>query len=328
MARGPGSLPRVRLLLDEHFSPEVARQLRARGHDVIAVKESAELIGRADRVHFASMPEQSRAIATQDLGDFRPLLSDAMRAGGKTYGLVCVPARVSLSREAIGRLVASLERVLQEHPGDEDLIDRGGEVWLPDIVHMTRSPRLLLATRNEHKRREFARLLPGVEVDALPEDVVLPPEDGSTFAENAFGKARAAAAATGLVSIADDSGIEADALGGEPGVRSARYAGERASDEQNLAKLLAEAPVGSGLAYVCALAYVDPVSGEERLFEGRWTGSLAQEPRGERGFGYDPAFLPDEHPDTTAAELSDDEKDELSHRGRAVRALREWLTKG
>jgi XTP/dITP diphosphohydrolase len=188
--------------------------------------------------------------------------------------------------------------------------------------------RLVLATRNEHKRREFARLLPGVAVDTLPEDVILPPEDGDTFAANALGKARAAAAATGQVSIADDSGIEADALGGAPGVRSARYAGEDASDEQNLAKLLHEAPEGSGLAYVCALAYVDPSSGEERLFEGRWTGRLAQTPRGERGFGYDPAFLPDEHPEMTAAELSDECKDELSHRGRAVRALREWLRAG
>src|SRR5262249_3519140 len=96
--------------------------------------------------------------------------------------------------------------------------------------------RLLLATRSETKRREFARLLPDFEVDALPEEVELPPEDGDTFAANALGKARAAAAATGRVSIADDSGIEAAALGGAPGVRSARYAGEHASDEQNLVK--------------------------------------------------------------------------------------------
>ena len=163
-------------------------------------------------------------------------------------------------------------------------------------------------------------------MDSLPEQVALPPEDGDTFAANALGKARAAARATGRVSIADDSGIEATALGGAPGVRSARYAGEEASDEQNLAKLLAEAPAGSPLAYVCALAYVDPAGGEERVFEGRWTGRLADAPRGERGFGYDPAFLPDEHPAMTAAELSDERKDELSHRGRAVRALHAWLT--
>lgn len=195
----------------------------------------------------------------------------------------------------------------------------------PDGTAAAPAGRLLLATRNEHKRREFARLLPGFEVGTLPEDVQLPPEDGATFAANALGKARAAAAATGRVSIADDSGIEAAALGGAPGVRSARYAGEGASDGENLAKLLAEAPAGSGLAYVCVLAYVDPASGEERLFEARWTGRLAQAPRGQRGFGYDPAFLPDEHPEMTAAELPDARKDELSHRGRAVRALREWL---
>jgi XTP/dITP diphosphohydrolase len=197
-------------------------------------------------------------------------------------------------------------------------------------------PRLLLATRNEHKRREFARLLPGFQVDVLPDEVILPPEDGDTFEANALGKARAAAFATGRASIADDSGIEAAALGGVPGVRSARYAGEHASDEENLAKLLSEAPAGSALAYVCALAYVDPLAGVERVFEGRCTGRLAEHPRGERGFGYDPAFLPDDefHRDggrageLTMAELSDERKDEISHRGRAVRALGEWLTAG
>lgn len=187
--------------------------------------------------------------------------------------------------------------------------------------------RLLLATRNEHKRRELQRLLPGLQIDALPDEVTLPPEDGDTFAANALGKARAAAAATGRVSIADDSGIEAAALGGAPGVRSARYAGEDASDEQNLLKLLAEAPAGSALAYVCALAYVDPASAVELVFEGRCTGTLAEHPRGQGGFGYDPAFLPDdEPPGVTMAELGDERKDEISHRGRAVRALHAWLT--
>ena len=130
MARGSGSDRRVRLLLDEHFSPEIARQLRARGHDVIAVKERSELIGRPDRVHFAAMPEQRRAIVTQDLGDFRPLLAEAIRAGTKTYGLICVPARISLSRQAVAQVVRSLEQLLQENPEDDDLIDRGGETWL------------------------------------------------------------------------------------------------------------------------------------------------------------------------------------------------------
>ena len=128
---------------------------------------------------------------------------------------------------------------------------------------------LLLATHNEHKRREFARLLPGgeLQVDMLADDFVLPPEDGDTFAENALGKARAAANATGRVSIADDSGIAAAALGGAPGVRSARFAGEDASDEENLDLLLASAPAGSALEYVCVIAYVDPVAGVEKLFE-------------------------------------------------------------
>jgi XTP/dITP diphosphohydrolase len=192
--------------------------------------------------------------------------------------------------------------------------------------------KLLLATHNEHKRREFARLLDGapaagsLEIEALPDTVVMPPEDGDTFAANALGKARAAAESTGRVSIADDSGICAAALGGAPGVYSARYAGERASDEQNLEKLLREAPAASALEYICVIAHVDPQSGSEHLFEGRCSGRLAQVPRGERGFGYDPAFLPDEGPPgLTMAELSDEQKDAISHRGRAARALLRWL---
>jgi XTP/dITP diphosphohydrolase len=202
-------------------------------------------------------------------------------------------------------------------------------------VRAADSRRLLLATHNEHKRREFARLLaaepdaPGWEVDPLPASVTLPPELGSTFSQNAIAKARAAAAATGDVTIADDSGIEAAALAGAPGIRSARYAGEQASDEENLAKLLREAPAGSPLRYVCALAYVDPAARREQVFHGYCSGTLADRPRGERGFGYDPAFLPqDGPPRLTMAELSDEQKDAISHRGRAARALRAWLTGG
>jgi XTP/dITP diphosphohydrolase len=159
--------------------------------------------------------------------------------------------------------------------------------------------------------------------------VVLPPEEGETFAENALVKARAAAAATGRPSIADDSGIEAAALDGAPGARSARYAGEHASDEENLAKLLREAPAGSRLRYVCALAYVDPARRVERLFEGSCAGHLADRPRGHRGFGYDPAFVPDDGlGELTMAELSDAQKDAISHRGRAARALLAWLSGG
>jgi len=192
--------------------------------------------------------------------------------------------------------------------------------------------KLLLATHNQHKRREFARLLGtevGFEVETLPPEVDLPPEDGRTFAENALGKARAAALATGRVSVADDSGIEAAALAGAPGVRSARYAGKGASDRENLHKLLREAPAGSALEYVCAIAYVDRARAVERVFEGRCRGSLAADSRGGRGFGYDPAFLPEEGPPgLTMAELSDAQKDAISHRGRATRALRAWLRGG
>jgi XTP/dITP diphosphohydrolase len=193
--------------------------------------------------------------------------------------------------------------------------------------------KLLLATHNEHKRREFARLLErsasGWEIDTLPGTVVMPPEDGETFAENALGKARAAANATGRVSIADDSGICAAALGGAPGVRSARYAGEQATDEQNLEKLLREAPADSVLEYVCVIAHVDPASGAEHLFEGRCSGRLAAEPRGEGGFGYDPAFLPDDGPPgLTMAELGDEQKDAISHRGHATQGLLRWFDGG
>ena len=186
---------------------------------------------------------------------------------------------------------------------------------------------LVLATRNPHKLREFAGLLAPNAVEPLPDDVALPPETGSTFAENALVKARAASAATGRASLADDSGIEAEALGGAPGVLSARYAGPGASDEENLAKLLREAPAGSRVAYVCALAYVDPRGrGVERVFEGRCGGRLAPGPRGDGGFGYDPAFLPDDAVGgRTMAELTPAEKDAISHRARAAHAFVAWL---
>jgi XTP/dITP diphosphohydrolase len=187
---------------------------------------------------------------------------------------------------------------------------------------------LVLATRNPHKLREFERLLApaGIAVERLPDDVELPPEVGATFAENALPKAQTAAQATGRIAIADDSGIEAAALGRAPGVRSARYAGEHAGEEQNLVKLIAEAPPGSALQYVCVLAYVDPNAGVVRLFEGVCRGVMSSERRGERGFGYDPVFLPEDGDgQRTMAELGDDEKDAISHRGRAARALADWL---
>jgi XTP/dITP diphosphohydrolase len=190
-------------------------------------------------------------------------------------------------------------------------------------------PALLLATRNPHKLRELREALPGIEIDPLPDEVELPPEEGETFAENALGKARAAHRATGRTAIADDSGIEAFALGGRPGVRSARYAGEGAGDDQNLTKLLdqVDAHEDRRVAYVCVIALVAD-DGDESLFEGRCEGTLAGEPRGSGGFGYDPAFIPDDtgsEDERTMAELAPEEKHAISHRGRAARALAEHL---
>ncbi len=187
---------------------------------------------------------------------------------------------------------------------------------------------VVLATRNAHKVVEMQRLLePGaIAVEPLPDEVELPPEDATTFADNALAKAQTAAAQTGRPSIADDSGIEAAALGGLPGVRSARYAGPDATDEQNLEKLVSEAPADSRLRYVCAVAYVNPQTGEERVFFGDCRGRMARERAGSNGFGYDPVFIPDATGDNrTMAELTDAEKDAISHRGNAVRVLMRWL---
>jgi XTP/dITP diphosphohydrolase len=191
-------------------------------------------------------------------------------------------------------------------------------------------PRVVVATRNEHKLRELGEILAGVELEPLPAEVTLPPEEGETFAENALAKARVAHRATGRAAIADDSGIEARALGGAPGTRSARFAGPEASDEENLELLLRrlDGADDRGLAYVCVLAHLD-TDGHEELFEGRCEGTLASEPRGSGGFGYDPGFVPDDTgPDDgrTMAELSAAEKHAISHRGRAARALAEVLS--
>jgi XTP/dITP diphosphohydrolase len=185
---------------------------------------------------------------------------------------------------------------------------------------------LILATRNRHKLKEMAELLPAVDLQPLPEEVELPPEDGDSFAANALIKARAARAATGAVVVADDSGIAAEALGGRPGIHSARYGGPDSTDEENLDKLLREVTAAGDdrrAAYVCALALIDE-TGREHLFEARCDGQLIDRPRGEGGFGYDPAFVPeDTGPEDrrTMSELSAAEKNEISHRGRASRLL-------
>jgi XTP/dITP diphosphohydrolase len=192
---------------------------------------------------------------------------------------------------------------------------------------------LIFATGNKHKLREMRELLPGVELEPLPEGVELPPEEGDSYAAIALDKARAAHAATGKAAIADDSGIGAAALGGQPGIHSARYGGEGATDEENLEKLLREvARAGEerGAAYTCALALVEP-DGGEHVFEAHCEGHLIETPRGAGGFGYDPAFVPDATgPDDmrTYSELSQAEKNEISHRGLAARRLAEHLGVG
>lgn len=134
MASSPGSDLRVKLLLDEHISPEIARQLRKHGHDVVAVGERPGLRGRPDRVHFACLPDEQRAIVTRDLADYRPLLAESLRRGTATYGLVCVPRRFALNRQGIGRLVLALDALLQEHPQPNGAITAGGELWLQEPI--------------------------------------------------------------------------------------------------------------------------------------------------------------------------------------------------
>jgi XTP/dITP diphosphohydrolase len=186
---------------------------------------------------------------------------------------------------------------------------------------------VVLATRNPGKIREVRRILEpaGVSLtglDAFPE-AELDEETGATFLENALLKARSAARATGFPALADDSGLEVDALGGEPGVHSARYAGEQGSDARNNAKLiqaLAKAPSGArGATFRCVAVAALP-GGEAIWAEGRWRGVVLEAPRGEGGFGYDPLFL-DREVGRTAAEMEPGEKDARSHRGKAFRGL-------
>jgi len=189
---------------------------------------------------------------------------------------------------------------------------------------------VILSTRNQHKVGEMAEMLPGVDLRPLADEVELPPETGDSFEANALIKARAAHQATGEVTIADDSGIEAADLGGAPGIYSARYAGEGASDEANLEKLLREVDAAAGArraAYVCAIALID-TDGHEYVFKARCEGTLLRQGRGSGGFGYDPAFVPDEtgpHDQRTFSELSPEEKHAISHRGKAVRMLARHL---
>jgi XTP/dITP diphosphohydrolase len=180
---------------------------------------------------------------------------------------------------------------------------------------------LVVGTKNAHKIRELQRILeseiPGVVLHPSPEES--PVEDGATFSENALIKARSAFAWTHTPAIADDSGLEVEALEGRPGLYSARYAGTRV-DAENTAAVLAEMDgvTHRSAAFVCAAALVHQDG--EVVVERRWRGTLGGEPRGTGGFGYDPIFIPEGFA-VSAAEFSDQEKDLLSHRGQAFRAL-------
>ncbi len=189
---------------------------------------------------------------------------------------------------------------------------------------------IVLATRNAGKTREFSALMAGMGVtvlglDAFPE-VEEVEETGTTFEENALLKARAVAAATGLVAVADDSGISVDALGGAPGVYSARYAGGHGDAEANNAKLLQELKdvpdVRRTARFVCVVAAAKP-DGSVITARGEWEGRITHGYAGKSGFGYDPIFL-DPEMDMTAAQMTPEQKNSRSHRGKA---LRELLTK-
>lgn len=185
--------------------------------------------------------------------------------------------------------------------------------------------RVVLATHNAHKAGEFQRILaaavPGLEIVGY--DGPEPVEDGVTFAENALIKARVAAAHTGLPALADDSGVCVDVLGGAPGIFSARWSGRHGDDRANLQLLLdqlADVPDAHRQAHFsCTIALV--AGGAETTVEGIWPGTLAREPRGANGFGYDPIFLPAREGGASAAEIAPERKNAVSHRARAFELI-------
>ena len=195
-------------------------------------------------------------------------------------------------------------------------------------------PRLVLATGNAGKLREMRAILAPWQVDVRPQSEFTggaADETGLSFVENAILKARFAAGAAGLPAIADDSGLEVDALDGAPGIRSARYAGPGADDASNNARLLAELDTvpdaGRGARYRCGMVYLrGPLDASPVIRQASWQGRIARLPRGSGGFGYDPLFLVGEG-QTTAAELGPERKNRESHRGQALRALVAALTR-
>ena len=194
-------------------------------------------------------------------------------------------------------------------------------------------PELLIATRNAGKVREIISLCADMPLRLrsladFPETIEAE-ETGATFAENASLKARFYAAQTGLWALADDSGLEVDALGGAPGVRSARYAGPNATDAERVTLLLRElghagAEAGRRARFICAIAIVDPATGTAHIFSGKCEGQIAHAPRGTKGFGYDPVFIPEGY-QQTFGELPAHIKQRISHRARALAAAHVFL---
>ena len=189
--------------------------------------------------------------------------------------------------------------------------------------------KIVFATANAGKLREVAEVLgPGFEIVppaslGITEDI---PETGSTLQENSLQKAQYLFERTGLPSFADDTGLEVDALGGAPGIYSARYAGPGHDNQANMAKLLAElGRLEDRTARFHTVVTLILADGQPRFFEGVCKGSIGREKRGSGGFGYDPVFLPDAYPGRTLAEVSEEEKNAVSHRGQALRAMAEWL---
>lgn len=191
--------------------------------------------------------------------------------------------------------------------------------------------KIVFASNNEGKVREIKKMLEGMEIDLVSlNDYASGPaivEDGKSFLENAFRKAKIVAEFTGETVLADDSGLQVEALGGEPGIYSSRYAGENATDEENINKLLAklkDIPQEKRSAFFCCVLVIYRIDGSHDFFEGKWRGQIIDEPRGNSGFGYDPIFLVPELK-MTAAELPAEIKNKISHRGQAFAQLKRSL---
>ena len=192
--------------------------------------------------------------------------------------------------------------------------------------------KIVIATMNENKAREIRALI-GDRYDVMTQasfSIPSVPETGETFEENALIKANEVSRKTGLMTLADDSGLEVDLLDGKPGVYSARYAGPNATDAENNNKLLADLERFKSQKIIArfqsVIALIDPLDGSKNIFHGSWEGRIIFEPRGKNGFGYDPLFYLDEL-EFTAGELNQTKKNKLSHRANAMRKVTDYLVK-